>query len=203
MHQSSALRVPDVVKTVAENVSFALRILNSRKPKLAPRIHLPTRIRAPSSVDPALPTHQNSGPSEINKSRHNISQLTGQQPASSHIRSQDNFLDGQDTSPPSHCPNVLHTEYTFVDSRQLHSLPSEDLAFLASKDCLTLPGPDAIEEFVEQYFKRIHPLVPVLDEAEFWRIYSSNQTSGPKISLFVLQSLLFASCPVKLILLFR
>jgi hypothetical protein len=30
-------------------------------------------------------------------------------------------------------PNVPYTEYAFVDSQQLLSLPSEDVAFLASK----------------------------------------------------------------------
>ncbi|KAJ5143400.1 uncharacterized protein N7515_002187 [Penicillium bovifimosum] len=148
-----------------------------------------------SSEDPAPPAHQNAGPNGIKRARHNMGQPTGQRP-SSHIRSPDNFSDSHGTSPPSRCPNVLHTEYSFVDSQQLRSLPSEDLLFLASKDCLTLPGPDAIDEFVEQYFKRIHPSVPVLDEASFWNVYSSNQPSGSKISLFVLQSLLFASCPL-------
>jgi hypothetical protein len=34
-----------------------------------------------------------------------------------------------------------------VDSQQLLSLPSEDVAFLASKGCLSLPASDAIDEF--------------------------------------------------------
>ncbi|KAJ5542747.1 hypothetical protein N7535_005171 [Penicillium sp. DV-2018c] len=132
MHLSSALRVPDAVKTVAENVSSALKILNTS------------------------PAHQNASPTEIRRSRHHIGQTTGQR-ASPHIRPQDNFLRRQGTSSLSYCPNVLHTEYNFVDSQQLHSLPPGELAYLASKDCLTLPGPDAMDEFVEQYFKRIHP----------------------------------------------
>lgn len=92
---------------------------------------------------------------------------------------------------------MLYTEYAFVDSQQLQALPLEDLAFLFSKDCLSLPGSDSLDEFVREYFKRIHPLVPVLDEAEFWRDYRDDQASGHKISLLVLQSLLFASCPVR------
>lgn len=86
-------------------------------------------------------------------------------------------------------------EYRFIDSDFLSSLPPEDVAFLSSKGSQTLPDKQLIDEFVCQYFKRIHPNVPVVDEAEFWRIYQDG--SGPdKISLFVFQAILFASCTV-------
>lgn len=86
-------------------------------------------------------------------------------------------------------------EYRFIDSDFLSSLPHEDAAFLSSKGSQTLPDKQSIDEFVCQYFKRIHPNVPVVDEAEFWRIYQDG--SGPdKISLFVFQAILFASCTV-------
>jgi hypothetical protein len=104
-------------------------------------------------------------------------------------------LDGGISPPRS--PNVPYTEYAFIE---LLSLPSKDVAYLSSNDCLTLPGSGALDEFIQEYFKRIHPLVPVLDEAEFWRIYQKNQSTGPKISLLVLQSLLVASCPVSFML---
>lgn len=55
-----------------------------------------------------------------------------------------------------------------------------------------------MEEFVYQYFKRIHPSVPMIDEAQFWRIYH-NRLPG-SLSLFVFQSVLFASCPVSMLL---
>lgn len=86
-------------------------------------------------------------------------------------------------------------EYRFIDSDFLSSLPPEDVAFLSSKGSQTLPDRQSTDEFVCQYFKRIHPNVPVVDEAEFWRIYQDG--SGPdKISLFVFQAILFASCTV-------
>ena len=86
-------------------------------------------------------------------------------------------------------------EYRFIDSEFLSSLPPEDVAFLSSKGSQALPDQQSTDEFVCQYFKRIHPKVPVVDEAEFWRIYQDG--SGPdKISLFVFQAILFASCTV-------
>ena len=69
------------------------------------------------------------------------------------------------------------------------------MAYLASKGSLSVPDWPTINEFARQYFLNIHPCLPALDEAEFWRI-SANSASHT-ISLFVLQALLFSSCPVR------
>ncbi|KAJ5502785.1 Transcription factor [Penicillium fimorum] len=144
--------------------------------------------QSPKSTHPVLPTKR-SFASNTGRHSDNRRQSKGHQTLTSHLRGHRLSSDDRSTS-PSDFPNVPYTEYPFVQSQQLMSLPSEDIAFLTSKDCLSLPPSDAIDEFIEQYFKHIHPLVPVLDEAEFWRIYRNNQSAGPKISLFVLQSLL-------------
>ncbi|KAJ5447506.1 Transcription factor [Penicillium cf. griseofulvum] len=123
-----------------------------------------------------------------------LRQSNGHPTLTSRLRAHGLSFDDRSASPPE-TPNVPYTEYAFVESQQLLSLSSEDIAFLTSKDSLSLPASDAIDEFVQQYFKRIHPLVPVLDEAGFWRMFRENQSTGPKISVFVLQSMLFASCP--------
>lgn len=85
--------------------------------------------------------------------------------------------------------------YPFVDTGFLSSLPPEDIAFLTSKNAQTLPDEDAIDEFVCQYFKCMHPIVPVVDEAQFWRVYKGG-AGTVKVSLFLLQAILFASCVV-------
>lgn len=88
-------------------------------------------------------------------------------------------------------------EYSFINwDFSSSSVPPEDIAFLSSKGCRIFPDEDATDEFVRQYFKRIHPSVPVVDEAEFWRIYQDGSGPGKKLSLFVFQAILFASCPV-------
>jgi hypothetical protein len=154
-----------------------------------------TSIRTSSSANP-LPTHQSSGSDVTTGRKSNDQHQSPNHPAlTSQLRAHGLSLDDRSTSSPQ-SPNVPYTEYAFVDSQQLLSLPSEDVAFLASKGCLSLPASDAIDEFARQYFKRIHPLVPVLDEAKFWRIYRNNQPTGAKMSLLVLQSLIFTSCPV-------
>ncbi|KAJ5807958.1 hypothetical protein N7474_009227 [Penicillium riverlandense] len=90
--------------------------------------------------------------------------------------------------------NVAYSEYDFIDCFSLSSLPPEDMQYLASKSSLTLPDQDAIDEFVHQYFRHIHPTVPVLDEGEFWRIYQGDP-EPERLSIFVFQAVLFASCP--------
>ncbi|CAG7988360.1 unnamed protein product [Penicillium salamii] len=89
--------------------------------------------------------------------------------------------------------HASYTEYDFVDTMQLSSLPGEDISFLASEGCFTLPNSAAMDEFFQQYFTRVHPLVPVIDEAEFWTLYRKKAPTNYTISLFVLQSMLFAS----------
>jgi hypothetical protein len=85
-------------------------------------------------------------------------------------------------------------DYPFLLSDRLSSLAPEDLAFLSSKGSLTIPDRAYTKEFVTQYFLRIHPILPVLDEIQVWNAFEGNSTE--KVSLFVFQALLFASCPV-------
>jgi hypothetical protein len=199
MRQSSVLRVRGVDKTVEVNVFFGLRILSSETIKTISLIaHLLTSIRSSSSANP-LPTHQSSGSNVTTGRKPNDQHQSSNHPAlTSQLRAHGLSSDDRSTIPPQ-SPNVPYTDYAFVDSQQLLSLPSEDVAFLASKGSLSLPASNAIDEFAQQYFKHIHPLVPVLDEAKFWRICRNNQPTGAKISLFVLQSLIFASCPVSVV----
>ncbi|KAJ5696011.1 hypothetical protein N7536_006423 [Penicillium majusculum] len=198
MQQDSGLRVPGVDKTVAENVFFVAIILKgeTRIEKLASSGHLVNSIRSPILANPVLPSHQSPGSNYVTTDRHcdDLRQSTDHSTLVSQLRAHGLSLDDRGTSPPQ-SPSVPYTEYAFVESQQLMSLPSEDVALLTSKGCLSLPTSNEFDEFIHEYFKNIHPSVPVLNEAEFWRIYRNDRSTGPKISLFVLQSLLLASCP--------
>ncbi|KAL2701499.1 hypothetical protein AAEP93_008318 [Penicillium crustosum] len=174
MQQDSGLRVPGADKTAAGNVYFVTIILSRS----------------------ANPAHQSSGSNTVITGQHcdDLHQSSDHSTLVSQLSAHGLSFDDRGTNPPQ-SPDVPYTEYAFVELQQSMSLPSEDVALLASKRCLSLPTSNAIDEFVQEYFKHIHPSVPVLDEAEFWRIYRNDQSTGPKISLFVLQSLLLASCP--------
>lgn len=132
-------------------------------------------------------------PSSLRQSPEESNQSHGQVPGGpSHNQCSDDDV-------PEPRPTYNYTSYTnyrFVDHFQLRSLAADDAAFLESEGCFSLPGPAALEEFIRQFFKRVHPLVPVIDEAGFWDIYRNKTLSSCKVSLFVLQSMLFASSTV-------
>ncbi|KAJ6000853.1 Transcription factor [Penicillium waksmanii] len=94
------------------------------------------------------------------------------------------------TSPENE--NSISEEYQFLH-HDLFSLSSEDKSFLLAKGSFSLPSRELATYFVEKFFQRIHPVAPVIDEAQFWRIWDGQ--SEERFSLFVFQALLFASCP--------
>lgn len=95
--------------------------------------------------------------------------------------------------------NIPFASYSFIAFPRLDQMPFEDVSFLELKGCFRLPERPYLDVFITKYFLFVHPCLPVLDEAEFWRIYNlknhQNEFSK-KISMFVLQAMLFASCVV-------
>ncbi|KAL4808628.1 hypothetical protein BDV18DRAFT_167664 [Aspergillus unguis] len=85
-----------------------------------------------------------------------------------------------------------HVPFASYPSLELRAtaLDRDDLAFLSAKGCLSVP--DELDEFIRQYFLQVHPSTPMIDEADFWRIYQGEEG---KISLFLFQAVVFAACP--------
>ncbi|KAH8706045.1 hypothetical protein BGW36DRAFT_436248 [Talaromyces proteolyticus] len=93
--------------------------------------------------------------------------------------------------------NVFFSFHQFLDTSFLSTLPADDIRFLASKGCMHVPDHNIILQFLQQYFLNVQPCLPVLDEADFWHMYyghNDGTSRGRKMSLFVFQALLFASC---------
>lgn len=96
--------------------------------------------------------------------------------------------------------NIIFSFYRFLELRDLPSLPPEDVKFLELKGCLHVPTGPILDEFVRQYFLHVHPCLPVIDEAQFWQMYSlrgGGSGRNRSISLFIFQAMLFASCAVR------
>jgi hypothetical protein len=93
---------------------------------------------------------------------------------------------------------VLYSAYPFVVVSNLTSMPAEDINYLEVKGCLKLPVRKYLDEFLAQYFRYIHPVMPLIDEGLFWEMYGDGNRVmyewDPRISLLVLYSMLFASC---------
>ena len=92
---------------------------------------------------------------------------------------------------------VFYSYYSFLTINRIMEILPEDLDFLDSQGCLDVPKRSLLDEFVRHYFLHVHPLLPIMDEEEFWKAY--DETPGmdiepDQISLLVLRAMMFLSC---------
>ena len=95
--------------------------------------------------------------------------------------------------------DILYSYYPFLSVSNLPSILPQDVNYLELQGCLRVPTKVVLDEFVQQYFLHVHPVLPLFNEGDFWDIYchqGRNAVPNQRISLLVLQSLLFASCNV-------
>lgn len=107
------------------------------------------------------------------------------------------LLGSQDTA--TSVKSTCHPTYSFLRTPELHGILSQDLSFLISQGCFMVPQRSALDEFMEQYFRHVHPMLPLLNEADVWRSYKlqgQGCNEEDKISILVLQGILFTSCGV-------
>ncbi|KAK1987549.1 fungal-specific transcription factor domain-containing protein [Colletotrichum cereale] len=93
--------------------------------------------------------------------------------------------------------DVTYSFYPFLALGNLHGIPPQDVNFLELQGCLRVPTRTILDEFVQQYFLHVHPLLPMLNEGDFWDVYCANPNSHvptDKLSLLVFQAMLFSSC---------
>ncbi|PTB66842.1 N-terminal binuclear Zn cluster-containing protein [Trichoderma citrinoviride] len=83
---------------------------------------------------------------------------------------------------------VPYSSYNFIDAGFLNQLSHADVSYLTEKGCLTLPPEKVLEEFFHQYFSHIHPIIPLLSEAEFWAV-------DARIPLLLVRAILFIASP--------
>lgn len=95
--------------------------------------------------------------------------------------------------------STCHPTYSFLRNPELGGILSQDLSFLVSQGCFMVPQRSALDEFMRQYFRHVHPMLPLLNEADVWRSYNLQGrgcSEDEKISILVLQGILFTSCGV-------
>ena len=96
-------------------------------------------------------------------------------------------------------PNIPFSYYRFLEVKEISKLSPGDVKYLEMKGCLHVPSGKHLDDFVSQYFLRVHPFMPILDEGDFWHAYSRKldlSARSPKVSLLVFQAMLFAACAV-------
>ncbi|KAH8685066.1 hypothetical protein BGZ61DRAFT_356240 [Ilyonectria robusta] len=96
---------------------------------------------------------------------------------------------------------TLFSSFSFIAHLDLEvkNIKGSDLNSLESQGCLSVPIKPILDELLQHYFLHIHPMLPLLDEGEFWESYDgesveSNLDGKPQFSLLLLRAMLFASC---------
>jgi hypothetical protein len=94
---------------------------------------------------------------------------------------------------PKRIVDIAFQAYPFIKSDFFARLGQDEICYLDSQSCFRLPTRSSWNSMIQVYFRHIHPLVPVLEEAKFWEFSRGN--GSPSLSLFVAQAILFAACP--------
>ncbi|KAF5968516.1 cutinase transcription factor 1 beta [Fusarium coicis] len=95
---------------------------------------------------------------------------------------------------PNTKSHITYTYYPFL-ALDMPGLEPSDVHYLESQMCLSVPTPDVLDDFIREYFLHVHPGLPLLDEADFWAVYSGDKEpcGESTISLFLFQAMLFAA----------
>jgi hypothetical protein len=116
----------------------------------------------------------------------------------SHTNSHANL--GADVSRISGSQTRLNSNPSHSEFDDFSELSVEDIRFLKAQGCFQIPAMPALDRFVQQYFLHVHPLLPMIDEANFWNVFNNNSDGHGqpfKISIFTFQAMLFSCCSVR------
>lgn len=93
--------------------------------------------------------------------------------------------------------DITYTYYPFIEVNNLSAIPPQDVNYLDLQGCLRVPTKTILDEFVKQFFLHVHPIMPLLNEGDFWEMYAS-QSQGThvstRISLLKIHAMLFSVC---------
>ncbi|KAH7123514.1 fungal-specific transcription factor domain-containing protein [Dactylonectria estremocensis] len=105
-------------------------------------------------------------------------------------------VDSQPKANPVSNSEVVHLFYPFLALTNLHNVPHQDVNFLELQGCLRVPIRSLLDDFITQFFLHVHPILPLINEGDFWDMYCHevDETPTTRISLLVFQAILFASC---------
>ena len=91
---------------------------------------------------------------------------------------------------------VTYAHYPNVLANGLCNISFQDVNFLEQQGCLRVPARPVLDDLMQQYFLHIHPILPLVNEGDFWNSYYNDRGYPPqeRIPLLLLQAMCFASC---------
>ncbi|KAJ4003127.1 hypothetical protein NW766_012445 [Fusarium irregulare] len=96
-----------------------------------------------------------------------------------------------------HQPEITFAYYPFLCITNLRSLHTDDVNYLEAQGCFKVPESTFLDDLVLGYFRYAHPILPVINEAEFWSTYESGGKAS-RIPVILLSAMLFVACKVSL-----
>lgn len=86
--------------------------------------------------------------------------------------------------------------HKFLETDAYKRLSASEFESLVEGCCFQVPERSTLNSFVREYFLYVHPMLPILNEREFWVAFydiRDNSTPVRRISLFLFQAMLAAS----------
>lgn len=74
-----------------------------------------------------------------------------------------------------------------------HGFDTDNMAFLASRGALTVPGDDIRDDLIRSFVLYVHPYIPVFNLQDFFNSIDQMENCNP-LSLLVLQAVLYSGC---------
>ncbi|KAK5988240.1 Cutinase transcription factor 1 beta-like protein [Cladobotryum mycophilum] len=94
--------------------------------------------------------------------------------------------------PETELGHISYETLPFIKHPTLGHVESLDLRFMQLNGCFDLPPMSILNELIKIYFLHVHPIVPLLNEGDFWDSYHG--LIPDQVPLLVLQSMIFAAC---------
>ncbi|UZP43535.1 hypothetical protein NXS19_011347 [Fusarium pseudograminearum] len=93
-------------------------------------------------------------------------------------------------------PEITFAYYPFLCINNLNSLNSNDVKYLDSQGCLRVPESNCLDDLIRAFFRYAHPILPVINEAEFWSSYDplTSDDNTSRVPLVLLSAMLFVAC---------
>lgn len=96
-------------------------------------------------------------------------------------------------------PEITFAYYPFLCINNLSSLHIDDINYLDSQGCFKLPESSCLDHLVRAFFHHTHPILLVVNKAEFWSVYDPLTSGGKtsRIPVILLSTMLFVACRVR------
>jgi hypothetical protein len=74
-------------------------------------------------------------------------------------------------------------QHFLIPRKTANLLPSDDLIYLKSKGCFSLPNQNVCASLLKSYFHHVHPMMPIIDMEKFLKSFVYDGVEGSSLLL--------------------